>query len=329
MKPGLRYGIYALAFMVALGLAAYGTVWFIVRGQPEVTVPDLVGKDAVESLKILADIGLNLKVRGIEYSDSVPRDHVLSQDPEPGAQIKPKREIKVTLSKGSASVRLPDLRGLPLEQARAILEQTGLKSGQISYSHGYGPEYGRDRVMAQNPDPLAVARVGTPVHLLLSLGPQPDYLIMPDLTGLPYSLAILNLERAGLKLGSIRAEVRPSWPTDAVIIQDPPSGGRVAKSTLVRLTVNRENALPQPEYRLQLLEYAVPYGLFRREIKIRVAAGPYVVDLHDDWYEAGDTVRVVALSNDRLRVQIFEDGEERLPAGGNDVGSDFQFKRSF
>lgn len=311
MKSGFRYGLYALAFFTALGLSAYLTMWFIVRGQPEVLVPDLIGQDAVGALKTLSDLGLNLKVRGFEYSGQAPENHVIAQDPPAGTRVKPKREIKVVLSKGGATVSLPDVRGLPLEQARSMLEHSRLTLGLVSYTYGFGPEQGRDHVLAQVPDPMVSVSTGAKVDLLLSLGPRPVYLVMPDLTGQPYSLALEDLEQAGLELGSLKTEVRPGWPAEAVVTQEPAPGRRVAKGSLVTLTINRGRGPEPARYRFHLLEYFVPYGLFRCEIKFRVAVGSFLFDLHEEWSEPGQRIRVLALTQGPLQAQVFEDGEEK------------------
>lgn len=311
MKRGLRYGFYALAFFTALGLSAYLTMWFIVRGQPEVLVPNLVGQDAVGALKTLSDLGLNLKVRGFEYSGQAPENHVIAQDPPAGTWVKPKREIKVVLSKGRATVSLPDVRGLPLEQARSMLDHSRLTLGLVSYTYGSGPEQGRDHVLAQVPDPMASVTTDAKVDLLLSLGPRPVYLVMPDLTGQPYSLALEDLEQAGLELGSLKTEVRPSWPVEAVVTQEPAPGRRVAKGSLVKLTINRGRGPGPALYQFHLLEYFVPYGLLRREIKFRVAIGSFLFDLCEEWSGPGQRIRILALAQEPLQAQVFEDGEEK------------------
>ncbi len=320
MKSSLKIGVYAMTFLVALGLTAYLTTWYIVRGQPEVQVPDLTGRDAVAALKALSDLGLNLKVRGFAFSDQIPQDHIVGQEPEAGAKIKRDREVKVTLSKGNATVRLPDLRGLPLTQAEGILDQARLLPGLISRAYDSGPEQGRDHVLEQQPAPLTPVKAGAKVNLLLSLGPRPDYLVMPDLTGQRYSLALLNLENAGLEMGTLISSAEPERPMEVVLDQEPEAGSRVAKGDRVSLTVNRPGQAQDLEYRFHLLEYAVPFGLLRREIKVRVAFGPYLIDLYEEWQQPGELIRLAPLLKGPLRCQIFEDGQETAPDGENPQG---------
>ena len=312
MNRSLKYGLYVLVFLTALGISAHLTAMFLIKGQPEVEVPDLTGRGAVEALKTLSDLGLNLKVQAIDYSETIPKDHIISQDPPPGSRLKQKRKVMVVLSQGSATIPLPDLKGLSLEQARTILEHSRLELGTVSYMYGWGTEKDRDRILAQVPEPLQPTPIGTKVDLLLSRGPRQIHLIMPDLTGQPYSLALFSLERAGLALGRLETDLRPDWPAETVVVQDPPPGNRVAPGTLVRLTVNREPDQDPAEYSFHILEHDLPFGLLRRQVRIRVAIGSYLWDIHDQWHQPGERVLAVVLSKGPPRAQVFEDGVEQL-----------------
>lgn len=311
MRSSIRLGLYTVVFLATMGLSAYITMFILIRGQPEVEVPSLTGLDAVVALKTLSDLGLNLKVRAVDHSPTVPRDHVVYQDPPARTRLKTGREVKVVLSQGSATASLPDLKGLSLQQATAILNQGRLALGLVSYTYGSGPETGRDRVMAQVPEPLETVAVGTKVDLLISLGPRPDYLIMPDLTGEPFHQALGILDKAGLILGRMDTEPLATWPAESVVIQDPEPGDRVAQGDLVKLTVNRAADSNPEDYHFHWLRYQIPHGLFHHEIRFRVAVGPYLLELHHDWHQPGREVGVVALLKGRPRGQVFDDGEEK------------------
>ena len=44
MTRGLKIVFYTAAFLAALSVTAYLTTYFLVKGEPEVTVPDLRGR---------------------------------------------------------------------------------------------------------------------------------------------------------------------------------------------------------------------------------------------------------------------------------------------
>jgi eukaryotic-like serine/threonine-protein kinase len=306
-----KYIVYVAAFICSMMISTYATTRFIVRSQPEVDVPDLVGLDSVTALKTLSDLGLNLKVDASDYNDVYPKGHVCGQDPPVGSRLKKRRDVVVILSKGSAQVTLPDLKGLSLEQARTIIEQSRLTFGQISYMYGVGPESGRDRVLAQTPEALMTVPVGSTINLLLSRGPRPEWMLMPDLTGLVYTRAADVIEEHGFIPGRIESDARPSWPVEAVLVQEPSPGSRVARGELVRLTVNRKEDIDQETYRWELLEYKVPYGLFPCEIRFRVAVGSYLWDVYEGWHRPGERVRLLAPVNGPIQARVFEDGDSK------------------
>ena len=95
------------SFVIVVGISAYLALTFIIKSEDTVVVPDLVGKNVVYVLEFLTDLGLNTKVKGSEYSADVPQNHVIIQDPEPGAEIKRGRDVKIILSKGSMTILIP------------------------------------------------------------------------------------------------------------------------------------------------------------------------------------------------------------------------------
>ena len=70
-----RIGGMAAAFIIIAGVSAYLTLTFMIKQRNTVIVPDLVGKDVVDVLFLLTDLGLNTKVRGAEYRTDIPVNH--------------------------------------------------------------------------------------------------------------------------------------------------------------------------------------------------------------------------------------------------------------
>lgn len=312
MKRLLKYTFFSLIFLSALAVGAFLTTRLIIKSGPEVLVPDLTGQDTVTALDVLTGVELNLKIQGFNYSDNVEKDRILSQEPEPGTRIKKDRDVRVIISRGKKAIPLPDLTGLSLEQARSMLNQNDLSPGTVSYTYGSGPDQGKNRVLAQVPEPGAPVAQGTWVDLLLSLGPRPVEWVMPDLTAQSYSLALLSLEKVGLKLGPLEYESRSNWPAGAVLIQEPSPGSRVSNGALVKLTVNREAGTEVADYQFHILDFQTPYGLLKHEIRFQIGMGDFFFDVHDGWYMAGERVWVLALVPSPFRAYVYDDGERHI-----------------
>jgi serine/threonine-protein kinase len=65
-----------------------------------VSVPDLQGMSIPDSTRALLPLGLRIALGQTEFSDSVPLNAVVSQDPPPGSMAPPGTVVRVSLSRG-------------------------------------------------------------------------------------------------------------------------------------------------------------------------------------------------------------------------------------
>jgi beta-lactam-binding protein with PASTA domain len=84
----------AIAFIFGVG----STVYLSLRS-PEVTVPDVVGKDRFEAERILADADLNFRVRASRPTNEAKPDTVLFQLPRPGEVVKTGQTVAMDISR--------------------------------------------------------------------------------------------------------------------------------------------------------------------------------------------------------------------------------------
>ena len=102
--------VFVGVLLVAFFGGMVGVVYMSLSGQ-EIKVPDLVGKDFVESEKELASLGLKIKKRADRPSpDKI--NTVLEQLPKPGETVKTGQMILVVVSKlgGEGEVAPPSLK---------------------------------------------------------------------------------------------------------------------------------------------------------------------------------------------------------------------------
>jgi beta-lactam-binding protein with PASTA domain len=88
--------LLAIAFL--FGLAT--TVYLSLRS-PEVTVPEVVGKDRYEAERILVQADLNFRVRATRPSNQVKADTVLFQLPRAGDVVKAGQTVAMDISRTS------------------------------------------------------------------------------------------------------------------------------------------------------------------------------------------------------------------------------------
>jgi hypothetical protein len=95
--------LIAIAFL--FGLAS--TVYLSLRS-PEVTVPNVVGKDRFEAEKILADAELNFRVRAARPSNQAKPDTVLFQLPRSGEVVKAGQTVAMDISRAAKEGETPE-----------------------------------------------------------------------------------------------------------------------------------------------------------------------------------------------------------------------------
>ena len=299
-------------FFIIVVICAYVTLTLIIKSENTVVVPDLVGKDVVYALEILTDLGLNTKVKGFEYSSKISKNYIISQEPEPGAEIKTGRNIRIIISKGFEIILMPNLKGISVQQANIILEENGLCSKNISFA--YSTSIKKNRIIAQTPSPSSSIRRNKCVNLLVSVGLRPKAYKMHNLTGLSLDNAILLIESDGLMLGTIKASFDKDKPLNIISGQEPLSGYRVIEGSTVNLFINKKpgvvgkNCL-QNSKGIALFRYRLEQGFLKKLIRVRLNCFGVSSDLFNDLMKPGKELWLLIPKNQNATVLPYENDE--------------------
>jgi serine/threonine-protein kinase len=201
----------------------------------EVKVPDVRGKTVGEATGALANVGLLVREEPPRRPDpKVPSDHVLSQDPEPGATLRRARAVRIRVSDGQRDPVLPTVIGQPERTAELTLTQDGIQIvGRDEIRSG---EYPENTIVAQ--DPPARSRAAG-VTLLVNRGQDGASYVMPDLIGTPGAIVLDLLRKRGLRVAPAVYVPYPGIPPGIVIRQTPQAGFQIGDRELVQIEVSR------------------------------------------------------------------------------------------
>lgn len=133
-------------------------------GPRPIEVPALGGLALDEARSLVGDADLQLEVTGRRHHAEVPAGAVLSQDPDPGATLTRGQTVEVVVSEGPEPIEVPNLRGDPVDEAIAILEDLGF-AVEVERRGGFGAFLNPGRVFDQNPAPGATRLPGDTVTL--------------------------------------------------------------------------------------------------------------------------------------------------------------------
>ncbi len=267
--------LFALVIFGAVQLRSFFNV-------PIVSAPNLIGKSLGVAEKEMAQSNLRYRVMDEVYSE-LPANFVVSQDPKPEEQMKVTLPISLVLSKGPELVPLPNLIGMRREEAELSIINGGLSLGVVTQEHN--PDVEAGQVMDQNPraDILQVKK-GAVVDLVVSSGPVPANVVMPDFVGAYLDNVLERLTDIKLLAGTAYEDAASQYPAGMVIRQVPQIGSAVAEGAKVDLTVSRRTGKVTGPTRRKTLQIDVP------------ASGPSVQQVRVEMIDA-ERSRTLDISN--------------------------------
>jgi serine/threonine-protein kinase len=101
-------------------------------GPEPVDAPDLVGQTLKEARSSVQGSDLTVKKSDEVYSDDVPRGQIISQNPAPGPGLHRGDTITVVISKGPQPITIPEVSGMNVNEAVALLTDAGFVVKQQS-----------------------------------------------------------------------------------------------------------------------------------------------------------------------------------------------------
>lgn len=141
-------------------------------------------------------------------------------------------------------VVVPGVVGEPIEDARATLEDAGLR---VSEERVFSDDEFEGTVLSQDPQEGAEVEAGTTVALTVSGGPEP--VVVPLVVGLTQQRAIAVLQNAGLDGSASTFQPSETVPAGVVVMQEPVDGTEVPRGTVVGLVVSTG---PLPDFAVQI-----------------------------------------------------------------------------
>ncbi len=273
-----------------------------------VIVPDLRGKHLVHVLESLDRRGLHLKATRLQYDSDVPKDRIISQEPAPGESLKSGRDVKVVISRGAREALAPDLVGATQLRAVATLNRSGLKIQKVMTVHSNTVAKGV--VMAQRPAAHSILRKGAAMTLLVSAGRYPENLMTPNLVDSSVTDAMTQLKSIGLKIRRVLYKPSMDKGRGVVISQEPVYGVRVAKGSLISLTVSEGSSdYEDAPATFTFLYYTVPDAPSAVKISIVQDNLDGEKEIYNRVHRSGDTVSLLLEVKGRTAAKIFLNDE--------------------
>jgi len=312
--------------VLALGLIALviGGVWGGWRAfssyiaVPEVDVPNFVGKTVQAAEQSASERKLTLRVTEEAFSTGVAAGLIISQDQPAGKAVKVGRVVNVAVSLGPEMVGVPDVQRRALIEARLIIDRVRLQIGELR--EAFDEDVKGGFVISQNPQPGARLERGSPIHLVVSKGPQ--RIQMPLLVGRSLTEARRMLQELGVTLAAVKTVPTADMNPETIVDQSPSPGTRIRAQDAVTVTVTvrpgqettpppspvvtaQPQRPPSPEEKLTRVQLVVPGGDQDQEVKIVVIDERGVQTVFQKTLAPGDRVDERIRSRGFTIIQVF------------------------
>ena len=253
-KPTGRWILTNLAMAVALFavllVITQVSLKVITRHNQVIIVPDFTDLSVADAKIVAKRHHIRTEVTDSVYVKRMEKGHVFSQNPAPGSKVKKDRNIKLTINAHSTKmVKMPNLVGYSLRQAKAEILGSGLTMGRLMYREDLATNNVLDQFIAgRYVAPGTDVEAESPVDLLLGLSPDESDTFIPYLVGFTLPVAKENLFENSLNLGNVSYDETVQTYQDtlsAVVYQQNPTysaGAPVRMGTTINLKLTTSQA---------------------------------------------------------------------------------------
>jgi eukaryotic-like serine/threonine-protein kinase len=199
---------------IRLALAIFFTIIFLTtiflkiytRHNSSRPVPDFKGLTDIESKELADDNNLRVQIIDSVFNQDQKPGTVVEQEPKAGSLVKKYRRIFLVMNAvNPEKIAMPNIVGVSLRQAVAILELNGLYIGHFKYV----PDIATNNVLKQiykKREIRSGAQINKGSNIDLVLGKAGDISLtkIPELKGQSLKAARKTLALASLNVGTIR-----------------------------------------------------------------------------------------------------------------------------
>jgi eukaryotic-like serine/threonine-protein kinase len=198
----------------------HGTVAAVLsRGPERHDVPRVAGLTLDRAQAALASERLEFGDAAYAYSPTVAEGDVLRSDPAPGTSLRRGAVVDLTVSKGPAPVKVPDVVGEDADSATAALEKLRFT---VDASLENSDTVDRGDVVSQSPRTGKLPR-GAEVRLVVSKGPV--LVEVPEVRRMTPDAAAAELRSAGFEVATVKVEY---YIGIGLVVKQGPGGGEKA-----------------------------------------------------------------------------------------------------
>lgn len=300
--------VILVALIVTLGVFTVMSLDDIAKrlDNETVTVPDVVGMEAVEGSQILADAGFKVDATARKVSSSVEEGYIISQSHEAGDTLKKDYTIALVISQGAEKITVPNIIHDDFTQAKIQLENNSLVVGEMVYEFSDLP---KETVINQSPLAGQEVSENTKIDLVISKGPEESLVLIPSLKELTLEEVRERLEPININIGDISYVENLDYESGQVVEQSIPSGEEIAEESSIDLVIAENPDEPiEPEAQVFEKVFIIPLNFpeEKRVVKVeKIVDGSSEIVYENEHLKSEGSVRVIVEGNGPAIVKFY------------------------
>ncbi len=201
----LKHLIIAISIILFMSIVTLLFLKIYTRHGQALSVPDITGLSIPEADSMLTERELRYQIVDSVYNANLTRGSIIDQNPRPEFKVKKDRTIFLTINAFNPEIiKMPNIVGVSLRQARAIVQTAGLNIGQLTYI----PDIAVNNVLQQKYNGNVIEEgdsiiKGSPIDLVLGRGLSNEKTAAPDLVGMFFEQAKERITQGYLNLGAV------------------------------------------------------------------------------------------------------------------------------
>jgi len=249
-------GIFAL--MVIAGVISF---FVLIRGTEQTMVPDVTGMQLESALIDLQEKELNSRIQLHYSSNPEEKGLVLTQDPHAGALVKAGRNVNLKVSRGAIIDRVEDYIGWKLPELEIHLQTLFTTYGPLIRINKpvirVFDSSPAGTILQQKPEADTPITGVTDLELVVSRGPEEEFMRVGDFVGLDFSPVLEQLSALNIPFVFLARKAEGNEAPGAVVAQSPAEDTSVPINTLMQLTIAKPEDI-QEGYTFGILKKTLP-----------------------------------------------------------------------
>ena len=256
MRIKMLLAVSLVAVVVVIALFATGTIDINTSkiagnqgeeaiSQDQSYIPDVAGMTYEDASESLVALGMEVVINGMNYSESIEKNTILSQTPTGGSKATKGDTVYVVMSGGQEEIMMPDVVGNSKDKAMEKLEAQTLQLGEVTEE--YSDVVAKGYVISQSVKAEEKIALHTKVDLVISKGninEETAELLVPNLVGATQEEAAKILadlrEEEGFTypLGEVKHEYSQTVPKGQIISQSPEASTKARTDEPISIVVS-------------------------------------------------------------------------------------------